>query len=149
MSTNALLLWLSVSVIFAIGELVVPTFTLLWFSMGALITMFSSLFIKNLLWQTTIFLFTSVLILVIGTKYLVNRDKDVKYDTNLQGLISCKGIVLKDINPYEVGIVKLKGEDWSAISNDNSVIVSGKPVEVLKIEGVKLVVKEVETNEKE
>ena len=81
--------------------------------------------------------------LVIATKYLVDRDKNVKYNTNLQGIISQKGIVVQDIEPYEVGIVKLNGEEWSAISKDKVKIEKGKIVEVIQIEGVKLIVREV------
>ena len=69
--------------------------------------------------------------------------KNVKYNTNLQGIISQKGIVVQDIEPYEVGVVKLNGEEWSAISKDKVKIKKGSIVEVVQIEGVKLIVKEV------
>ena len=68
---------------------------------------------------------------------------NVKYNTNLQGIISQKGIVVQDIEPYEVGVVKLNGEEWSAISKDKVKIKKGSIVEVVQIEGVKLIVKEV------
>ena len=105
--------------------------------------MILSPFIESVLIQAIIFAIISIVLLVIATKYLVDRDKNVKYNTNLQGIISQKGFVVQDIEPYEVGIVKLNGEEWSAISKDKVKIEKGKIVEVIQIEGVKLIVREV------
>ena len=135
--------WFIVAIIFGVGELMTTSLTLIWFSIGALLVMFLSIFIESILWQVIIFAVVSIILLVIATKYLVDRDKNVKYNTNLQGIISQKGIVVQDIEPYEVGVVKLNGEEWSAISKDKVKIKKGSIVEVVQIEGVKLIVKEV------
>lgn len=113
------------------------------FSIGALLVMFLSIFIESILWQVIIFAVVSIILLVIATKYLVDRDKDVKYNTNLQGIISQKAIVTQTIEPYETGVAKLNGEEWTAMSKDETRIEAGKLVEVVAIEGVKLIVKEV------
>ena len=47
------------------------------------------------------------------------------------------------IEPYETGVAKLNGEEWTAMSKDETRIEAGKLVEVVAIEGVKLIVKEV------
>ena len=105
--------------------------------------MFLSIFIESILWQVIIFAVVSIILLVVATKYLVDRDKDVKYNTNLQGIISQKAIVTQTIEPYETGVAKLNGEEWTAMSKDETRIEAGKLVEVVAIEGVKLIVKEV------
>ena len=107
------------------------------------LVMFLSIFIESILWQVIIFAVVSIILLVIATKYLVDRDKDVKYNTNLQGIISQKAIVTQTIEPYETGVAKLNGEEWTAMSKDETRIEAGKLVEVVAIEGVKLIVKEV------
>ena len=135
--------WFIVAIIFGIGELMTTSLTLIWFSIGALISMVLSIFIESILMQVIIFAVISIGLLVIATKYLVDRDKNVKYNTNLQGIISQKAIVIKDIEPYETGIVKLNGEEWTAISKDEVKIEKGRIVEVVEIEGVKLIVREV------
>ena len=135
--------WFIVAIIFGVGELMTTSLTLIWFSIGALISMVLSIFIESILMQVIIFAVISISLLVIATKYLVDRDKNVKYNTNLQGIISQKAIVIKDIEPYETGIVKLNGEEWTAISKDEVKIEKGKIVEVVEIEGVKLIVREV------
>ncbi|WP_253288685.1 NfeD family protein [Intestinibacter bartlettii] len=135
--------WFIVAIIFGVGELMTTSLTLIWFSIGALISMVLSIFIESILIQVIIFAVISIGLLVIATKYLVDRDKNVKYNTNLQGIISQKAIVIKAIEPYETGIVKLNGEEWTAISKDEVKIEKGRIVEVVEIEGVKLIVREV------
>ena len=143
MSIGISTFWFIVAIIFGVGELMTTSLTLIWFSIGALVSMLLSPFIESVFIQVMIFAFVSIVLLVIATKYLVDRDKNVKYNTNLQGIISQKGIVVQDIEPYEVGVVKLNGEEWSAISKDKVKIKKGSIVEVVQIEGVKLIVKEV------
>lgn len=135
--------WFIVAVIFGVGELMTTSLTLIWFSIGALVVMLLSIFIESILWQVIVFAVISVILLVVATKYLVDRDKDVKYSTNLQGIISQKAIVTEDIEPYETGAVKLNGEEWTAVSKNEVKIEKGKIVEVVEIEGVKLIVREV------
>ena len=143
MSIGISTFWFIVAIIFGVGELMTTSLTLIWFSIGALVSMLLSPFIESVFIQVMIFAIVSIVLLVIATKYLVDRDKNVKYNTNLQGKISQKGIVVQDIEPYEVGVVKLNGEEWSAISKDKVKIKKGSIVEVVQIEGVKLIVKEV------
>ena len=137
-------LWLIVAVVFGIAELMTTSLTLVWFSIGALVAMVLSTFIESIVVQISIFAIISITLLVVSTKYFVDKDKDFKYDTNLQGIVQKKGIVKKEINPYDLGIVTLGGEDWTAISAENIRIEKGTVVKVIKIEGVKLVVSPVD-----
>ena len=51
---------------------------------------------------------------------------------------------MKDINPIEgTGLVKVNGETWSAKTEDESSISKNTEVEILAIDGVKLIVKAV------
>ena len=59
----------------------------------------------------------------------------------MQGILSKRGVVRENILPYKTGIVIVNGEEWSAIGVNNETIEKGTTVEVIKIEGVKLVVK--------
>ena len=128
--------WLIVAVAFAIGELMTPSLTLVWFSIGALVLMVLSIFI-------------SITLLVVFTKYFVDKDKSFKYNTNLQGIEQKKGIVKEEIPPYKTGIVNLTGEDWTAISANNEKIEKDTVVKIVRIEGVKLVVRPINKQEAE
>lgn len=139
--------WLIIAVIFGIAELMTTSLTLVWFSIGALVMSFLAIFIESILLQIIIFGVISVILLVIATKYLVDRDKDVKYSTNLQGIISKNALVIEDIEAYSTGLVKINGEQWTAISKNEVKIEKNKIVKIVAIEGVKLIVEEVRESE--
>lgn len=139
--------WLIIAVIFGIAELMTTSLTLVWFSIGALVMSFLVIFIESILLQIIIFGVISVILLVIATKYLVDRDKDVKYSTNLQGIISKNALVIEDIEAYSTGLVKINGEQWTAISKNEVKIEKNKIVKIVAIEGVKLIVEEVSESE--
>lgn len=133
-------LWLAIAIVFAIGELMTPTLTLIWFSIGAIIVMFLSSIIKSILIQVIIFAVISTVMLIIATKKFVKEDKDYKYNTNLQAIINKKALVKETIPKNKTGIVVLEGEEWTAISNGEDDINKDEVVNIIKIEGVKLVV---------
>ena len=133
------LIWLIVAILFAVAELMTTTLTLIWFSIGAIILIFLSSIIDSILIQIIIFAIISTLMLTIATKKFIKQD-----NTNLQAIINKKGIVKETIYPNKVGIVIIEGESWSAISYDNEKIDKEEMVEVLKIEGVKVVVKKID-----
>lgn len=138
------LIWLAIAIAFAIGELMTPTLTLIWFSIGAIILIFLSSFIKSILIQVILFAIISTTMLVIATKKFVKEDKQYKYDTNLQAIINKNALVKETIPENKSGIVVLDGEEWTAISDNGEEIIKGKIVKVIKIEGVKLIVKNID-----
>lgn len=138
------LIWLVVAVLFAVAELMTTTLTLIWFSIGAVILIFLSSVIDSILIQVIIFTIISTSMLIIATKKFIKQDKNYKYNTNLQAIINKKAIVKETIYPNKMGIVIIEGESWSAISHDNEKIDRDEIVEVLKIEGVKVVVKKID-----
>lgn len=139
--------WLIVAVAFGIAELMTTSLTLVWFSIGALILMVLSTFIESIIIQIALFAAISITLLVVFTKYFVDQDKTYRYNTNLQGIEQRTGIVKEEIPSHMTGIVTLTGEDWTAISEDSEKIQVGQLVKVIRIEGVKLVVKPVNNQE--
>ncbi|WP_300279480.1 NfeD family protein [Peptacetobacter sp.] len=137
---NIKLLWLAIAVIFGIGELFTAGLTLIWFSIGALLTMFLTTYIESIPLQLLIFGVSSSLMLFIVTKKLVKKDEEYVSNTNIDALIGKYGIVEEEVSNIKYGIVNLEGERWTAVSEDDIVIKKGEKVKVLKIDGVKLVV---------
>ncbi len=137
------LIWLILAIAFAIGEAMTPSLTLIWFSIGALAVFILSSFIDSILLQILLFAIISITLLYMATKKMVKKDENYKYNTNLQGMIGKKGIVKSVIPEDKTGIVVVDGEEWSAISINNDAINEKEVVEVVKIEGVKLIVKKI------
>lgn len=132
------LFWLIASGIFFVGEIITVGFLVFWLGIGAILAMIVSFFTNNLVIQTAVFVISSI-ILILSTKPLINKYISQKemIPTNTYRIIGKKGIVTHQIGT-EVGQVKVDGEIWSATSD--VVIEKGTEVEILKIDGVKLVV---------
>lgn len=63
--------------------------------------------------------------------------------TNIDRLIGQTAIVKETINnKKEQGVVRINGMDWTARAEEiDEVILKGKPVEILDIQGIKLIVR--------
>ena len=135
-------IWLIISSLFFIGEMLTIGFLLFWLAIAGLITMVISIFAPDaIVLQTAIFVISSAA-LIFFTKPLVNKYINKKtVPTNTYSLIGKKGIVTAKINSLEAcGQVKVNGEIWSAKCNSEEIIEKGTEVEILEIDGVKLIV---------
>ena len=137
--------WLIAAGIFFVIEIATVGFLIFWLGIGALLAMVTSFFTDNLIIQTAVFVISSSLLIPLTKPFvdkLTKNKQDVK--TNSYSLIGKKGIVTSEINPIEgAGLVKVNGETWSAKTEDEALISKDAEVEVVSIDGVKLVVKQV------
>ena len=56
-------IWLIISGLFFVGEMITVGFLIFWFGIGALIAMIASFFIDNIIIQTTIFVISSTILI--------------------------------------------------------------------------------------
>lgn len=134
--------WLIVAGVFFVFEIITVGFLVFWLGIGALFAMITSIFTDNLIIQTAVFVVSSSILIPL-TKPIADKfiNKKDSISTNSYSLIGKHGVVTMDINPIEsTGQVKVNGEIWSAKTEDETSISKGTEVEILKIEGVKLVV---------
>lgn len=138
--------WLIASGVFFIGEIFTVGFLIFWFAIGALLTMIASFFINNIFIQALIFVVSSSILLLL-TKPLINKFVAKKtVPTNVYEVIGKKGIVTSEIGSnHSKGQVKVGNETWTAISDETLPV--NTEIEVLKVDGVKLVVKSVKTEQ--
>ena len=137
--------WIIAVFVFLIGELFTTSFFLMWFAIGAGVALLTSLLGVNNVVQLIVFAIVSG-ILVLNSHKIVKKyiEKDgVDTKTTVDALAGRVGTVLQTIdNSENSGLVRLGGEQWSATSvDDNIVITKGSKVEVLKVDGVRLIVK--------
>lgn len=133
--------WLIAAAIFFIIEIATLGFLIFWLGIGALSAMISSFITDSIIIQTGIFVVVSAVLIPL-TKPFVDKYLDKKtVPTNSYSLINKHGVVTKTIEPIKSsGLVKINGEIWSAKCDENITISEGTEVEVLKIDGVKLIV---------
>ena len=136
------MIWLVLTLVFIVIEGSSFNLITIWFALGSLVAFISSYFIDNVWIQTTIFLVVTIVSLLVTKpiikKYFLNHEEK----TNFDRIIGMTGVVTKAIEKHESGRVKVDGKDWMAVSN--KAIEKGKEVEILKIDGVKIIVKEKE-----
>ncbi len=133
------IIWAVLILVFVIVEGISLGLTSIWFAFGALVALISTFFVSSLLIQTTLFLVTSVVLLYftkpIAKKYL----KAGNEKTNVDSLIGLKGIVVDEITRHSDGQVKVKGQIWTAFSDEDIEI--DVDIIVEEVRGVKMRVK--------
>ena len=136
--------WVIAGLGLLMAEMMLPGFFILWFGVGALVA--SLLAYLGVPWgiQVAVFLGSSSLLLVFSrtifrTKFL-RSPQTVR--TNVEALKGRPGIVLSPIEgSVKPGLVKVGGEDWSAVCEEETQITKGANVEVLEVVGNKVRVK--------
>ena len=137
-------IWLIAAGVFLILEIFTMGFLVFWLSIGCLFSMLISFITDSLIIQTTVFVFSSGL-LIFATKPLTKKftEKDNK-KTNVYSLVGKKAIVTEDIDWVSGnGQIRFDGQVWSARSTEKVNIAKGTEVEITKIDGVKAFVKPV------
>lgn len=139
--------WLLFAVLMFVGEILTTGFFLLWIGVGALLGGLLAAFNLPVPVQLLGFILSSGGLMIssrtLFKKMLGKRMKIPMVASNVDALIDATGTVVKEIdNEYGGGLVKLRGEDWTALSENDQRISKGKKVLVLRVEGVKLIVVE-------
>lgn len=140
-------IWLIIAGLFIIGEMLTVGFLVFWLAIGSLVAMVVSIFAPDaIILQTAVFVISSSL-LILFTKPIVDKYITRKtVPTNIDTLIGKKAKVIVDINLLDgTGQVKVNGEIWSAKTNNEEIISQGTEVEILQVDGVKLLVEPCKT----
>ncbi len=138
-------IWLIVALLFFVIEILTTGVAVICFSFGALASMIVALCGGNITLQVILFAVVSLLSLIFLRPVLVKLfykkgKKEVK--TNVDALIGRIGVVSETIDfAKNQGRVAVDGDDWKAVSQDDSVIEKGEKVEIVKIESIIVTVK--------
>lgn len=135
--------WLVAIIILGFIEAITEGIVSIWFVISGLLALIVSLFTDVFLIQFAIFVIVGI-ILMITTRASVSKYLKVNpVRTNLDRVIGMKGIVSEDIKKDKYGEVRVDGKRWTAYSKDEKVIKKDEFVEILNIDGNKLVVKKI------
>ena len=139
-------IWLMTLVLFVVVEIATMGLTTIWFAGGALVALLLAAFNTSFYVQLGVFLVVSIVLLVVTRPLALKYFNQTVEKTNAEGLIGKQAIVVTRIhNLKEEGQVMLGGMEWSARAyEENGIIPSGSVVEVKEIQGVKLIVSEIE-----
>ena len=138
--------WLALLVVFVVFELVTTSLTTIWFAGGSLVAFIMAM-LKAPVWtQILVFFVVSVVLLIFTRPVLTKVLKVGSARTNVDSLIGQKARVIVGINNNEaIGYALVCGQEWTArAEDDDDIIPEGTIVEVVRVSGVKLIVKRVD-----
>lgn len=133
--------WLVALVAFIVVEAVTAGLVSIWFAFGALAALVVAMLGGAFVWQLTAFMVFSAIMLYFTQPLAKKLMKEGKVKTNVDALLGKIAIVEKPIFKNEFGQVKIDGNHWTAKSNQEEVIPENAEVEVIAVEGVKLIVR--------
>lgn len=133
--------WLVVLIALAVLEAATVTLVSLWFALGALAALITSFFVQNIWVQFAVFLVVSLVTLLVIRPLARRYVTPKQVATNADRAVGAEGVVTQAIdNRSAQGQVKVGGSVWTARSDPEESIPEGTLVQVLRIEGVKLIV---------
>ncbi len=135
------IIWAVLIVFFTLVEAFTLGLTSIWFAVGSLAALIASALGFNIYVQIVSFIVVAIVLLIYTRPVARKVFKIGQNKTNIDALIGKTATVTKLILPMEVGQVKLNGQIWTAKGEESETYAVGDVVEVLAIEGVKLIIK--------
>jgi len=135
--------WLMAGIILILLELMISGFVLLCFGFAAILTSFIGLLGFQLEGQIFSFIILTIIAFVTIRPFFLKHMKPKQgiVETNVYALIGKNGLVTETILKDSFGKVKVFGDEWTAISRDGVEIQIGEKVNIIEIDGNKLIVK--------
>ena len=140
-----IIFWIVLMVAFVVVEFATAGLTSIWFALGALGALISALVAPTaeLIWlQLTIFILVSGVAIYFTRPLAKKYHKTNRTATNASRVLEMIGIVKEPVNSLDAhGVVHVDGKLWSARAEGADTIPVGTQVEILRIDGVKLIVR--------
>lgn len=141
--TTMLVIWFSIVIFAAVIEASTLNLSSIWFSAGGVVSLvIAAIFPDAIAVQIVAFFVVSALLLLEVRPLLKGYLKKNDIRTNSDRLVNKIAVCTKAFQTGERGEVRIEGKIWTAIANED--IALNDKVEVLSIDGVKLVVRKAE-----
>ena len=136
--------WVALVIILSLIEVFTLGLTTVWFAIGALVMVFLSFLKIPFSVQFLIFLVISAVLLIFTRPLAIKKLKMGREKTNVDSLAGKHALVIKKITEFDAGEAKINGQVWTARSEDSSEIPEGTKCEIMRVEGVQLIVRKLE-----
>ena len=134
--------WFIAFLVFLGVELITLGLTSIWFAVGALVAFFAAFFGAPVFVQFILFVVVSTIVLVFVRPFAVKYVNNNTEKTNVESMAGKTGKVTARIDDIEgTGQVIIDGMEWTAKTENGDPLEVGELVTVLRIEGVKAVVR--------
>lgn len=143
-NTTMVIVWLCICIGCLVLEGATTEIVSIYFSFGALVSMICAIFGLAFWPQIWVYLIIVALTLFTTRPIFIKYLKSNEIKTNVDAIVGKRFKLLKAITETEVGSVTIADVEWRAVSTDNSSIDANSSIEVLSIEGSKLIVKKID-----
>lgn len=132
--------WLVAAIVFVGVEAATTALVSIWFAAGAVAALLASVFTQSLGVQLLVFAVVSALALAVMVPTLARRRsaRPAPVTNGSPLTIGKQGVVLRAINPGELGRVRVDGLDWQARSE--TPLPEGSKCRVADVDGAVLIV---------
>ena len=135
--------WLLAGILVLMLELSIPgLFFFIALSFGSVTASIFGFLLFSFKIQCVVWLTTSLVLFTIIKKRCSNKNQS-RLSTNIEALINQGGLVTQRIEPTKPGRVRIKNEDWPAISTTGESFEKNMMIIVIKVQGNKLLVKSI------
>lgn len=130
---------------FVLVELMTVGLTSIWFAAGSFVAFIIALLGGNVVVQGIAFILVSVVLLALTKPWAGKYINSRTVKTNVDSLVGERAVLTEDADSMkQTGKAVVNGQEWTVRPQDETqVIRRGELIEVVKISGVKLIVKRV------
>lgn len=142
---NNPIIWLILLIVLLVIEVLSLGLSTIWFAGGALVAFLAALLGANIFIQVILFFAVSVALLVFTRPLAVRYLNGKTTATNVDSLIGEQAVVTGEINNLlGQGEITVNGITWTArAEQEGQKIMVGKVVQIVRVDGVKAIVREV------
>ena len=140
-----MIFWLVVAATALVLELATVNLVSVWFVAGGVAAFIAALLGAELSVQVGVFVLVTAVLLIFTMPAARRLLQNSKQATNSDRIIGQEAVVTEEISNIKgTGQIKVLGSTWSASSEEGSISPVGSRVSIIKISGVKAVVKIIE-----
>jgi len=134
--------WLIIAMFFFLAEVVTAGFVLAAFGVGALAAALIAFLGLDLIWQMLGFVVVSTAAVLLSRRFAERVSSDQPQNVGVDRVLGKQAVVLEAIDPISAsGRVRVEREVWRAQSVGDVPIPVGAVVDILAVEGTRLIVR--------
>ncbi len=135
-------MWMILAAVLIIGEMLTAGFFLMWFGIGAAVAGLLDLAGLGVGWQFAAFIVVSGALFAVSRRFAERVTQTQPPGIGANRLIGRKGVVIEPIDNIKAsGRVTIDREEWRALGETNDAIPVDATVEVLALDGTRVVVR--------
>ncbi len=134
------IIWLVVFLILLLIEIATMGLTTIWFAIGSVFAFIISLFIDNMVIESSAFVVISLITLIFTRPIFVKVMEKNQTKTNVDELVGKTVVITKGIKDAEdYGEALIEGDTWMAKSEEGVQFTEGEKAVVKRVEGLKVI----------